>query len=387
MHQLLSETNANAPASAKLSLGDILLKRIRLALGDAVTDQILSLADTGTASTLAITQFQDLGDVCAIFGLDHLEFPPPGTLQPVDSSLYAWEAAEESMWSAVAEAMAVSVQELQQRVAATCAEGSALHELLHLSRVHQSRRYEAGCRTSVNLLLLCSISVLSGASAALRSSRTAEGSPNDQGSLAGRVYMRRNTSSIYRHLQLNCDMPVDYYNPANATTYSGRVDWGIGICPQISELCPRPQYMSCLTVVEAKNTVNWGSAQVQALGYMACIYNKRMQRGVRRDCTTYGVATDGHKWQFLAITQGGKVREGGEWSILQPGGVQKVMLRLIYILVRAAQLITPTSTPEKEPVNMEAFGAGFDDADVTWPAAVPHIIIPDPAENLALLSA
>ncbi|KAF8462442.1 hypothetical protein BDZ91DRAFT_784516, partial [Kalaharituber pfeilii] len=196
MHQLLSERNANAPASAKLSLGDILLKRIRLALGDAVADQVLSLADTGTASTLAITQLQDLSDVCAIFGLDHLEFLPPGTLQPVDPSMYAWEATEESMWSAVAEAMAVNMQELQQEVAAACAEGSALHELLHLSRAHQSRRYEAGCRTSVNLVLLCSISVLSGASAALRSSKTDEGSPNDQGSRADRAHTRRITPTI-----------------------------------------------------------------------------------------------------------------------------------------------------------------------------------------------
>ncbi|KAF8442683.1 hypothetical protein BGX38DRAFT_1272167 [Terfezia claveryi] len=65
--------------------------------------------------------------------------------------------------------------------------------------------------------------------------------------------------------------------------YTGRIDYAVALQD------PETQHLtSYLILVEAKRESEFNKARAQVLGYAACIWEARKQKGARLDCTTYG---------------------------------------------------------------------------------------------------
>lgn len=103
---------------------------------------------------------------------------------------------------------------------------------------------------------------------------------------------------------------------------------------------------SYLILVEAKRDSEFSKARSQALGYTACIWEARKAKGVRLDCTTYGLVTDGLKWQLLMINHDGIIKEG-QLLDARLDGWTIILSMLVAAINRAAQLQTPKNSPTK----------------------------------------
>ncbi|KAJ5543602.1 hypothetical protein N7535_006026 [Penicillium sp. DV-2018c] len=96
-----------------------------------------------------------------------------------------------------------------------------------------------------------------------------------------------------------------------------------------------------VVIVEAKKT-DLESGVAQALGYMGCIHRER-KRFPKRDCTVYGLATNGVAFPFL------KISNASRWSehivTLRSCEIGKPLGILVHMFCRAA-LMSPTHSKE-----------------------------------------
>jgi len=107
------------------------------------------------------------------------------------------------------------------------------------------------------------------------------------------------------------------------------VDYGVGIVSFGQKVSNR-RFHSLLIVVEAKQADNLESALPQLIVYLACLRQGREVRGLR-DCSVYGVTSDGYSFRFVTITHGGVVKVSRTFSISW-GDLQTIKGCIMYIL-------------------------------------------------------
>jgi len=121
------------------------------------------------------------------------------------------------------------------------------------------------------------------------------------------------------------------------------VDYGVGIV-SFGPKVPNRRFYSLLIAVKAKPTDNLESAIPQLIVYLACLRQGRGARK-RRDCSVYGVTSDGFSFRFVTITHEGVVKVSRTFSIAR-GDMQTVKGCIMHILQTTMERI-PTVTPEK----------------------------------------
>ncbi|RPB27174.1 hypothetical protein L211DRAFT_846713 [Terfezia boudieri ATCC MYA-4762] len=154
-------------------------------------------------------------------------------------------------------------------------------------------------------------------------------------------------------LQTRCRTPL---TGGVDVVYTGRADYAVALRDPTSQ-----RLTSYLILVEAKRDSEFNKARSQVLGYAACIWEARRAKGVRLDCTIYGVVTDGLRWQVVMINHHGVVQEG-ELLDERLEGWAVILRMLVAVINRAAQLQTPNNFPAKS--NSEEESTSMDDGDV-----------------------
>jgi hypothetical protein len=122
---------------------------------------------------------------------------------------------------------------------------------------------------------------------------------------------------------------------------SGRVDHGVGIVLRRPMKKPSRRFHSLLLCVEAKIKDNLGSAFGQLVTYLASLRESRINRG-KTDSSVYGVATDGLKYLFVAITNEGTLLFSKQFDVMS-GDLPVVLGSLRYILGKAISMSLKTS--------------------------------------------
>lgn len=174
-------------------------------------------------------------------------------------------------------------------------------------------------------------------------------------SLAGRL--KRRTPTQLTRMQLFGEMDLEYTRPPSESDtsitpaiyqYTGRCDYSIGIAlrPPLMSGKKSPLHISVLLVCEAKKHNNIAAAVNQLFGYLGILHAERKSAGKRRDCTTYGVATDGYKWVFVKVTHTGKVLKSPDMDITIDGGCA-VLRALVFVLRESMKLQTPENSPAR----------------------------------------
>jgi hypothetical protein len=130
------------------------------------------------------------------------------------------------------------------------------------------------------------------------------------------------------------------------TIINGRVDHGIGhiIVPRYGR--PRRLFQTLLTVVNAKTTRNLIEVVPELVVYLGSLHQSR-HRQRRRNCTVYGLASDGFSFLFLTITHDGVLKESKHFE-LTSGDLQLVLGCLKHILE-----VTSKEVPEDGSELME----------------------------------
>jgi hypothetical protein len=146
---------------------------------------------------------------------------------------------------------------------------------------------------------------------------------------------------------------------------NGRVDHGIG-----HVIIPGPRYdkrgrlfQTLLTVVNAKTAGNLVEVVPELVVYLGSLHQSR-HRQRRRDCTVYGVASDGYSFLFLTITHDGVLKESKHFELML-GELQLVLGCLKHILE-----VTCKEVPENGSKLMEDaydFEMDIDDSDYIRP--------------------
>jgi len=104
---------------------------------------------------------------------------------------------------------------------------------------------------------------------------------------------------------------------------------------------------SLLVVAEAKDLLHFDRRMVQLLAYLGCITRHRQERGTRIDNSSYGLVTDGARWQFVKLeSQAGigqhdtiQVRESPRFKLFGSDGDRRTILTLIiFMIVKGVQL-------------------------------------------------
>jgi hypothetical protein len=128
--------------------------------------------------------------------------------------------------------------------------------------------------------------------------------------------------------------PVRSFLPVG-TIINGKVDRGIGyvIAPRYG--IPRLHFQTLLMVVNAKTSENLIEVIPELVVYLGSLHQSRHRRR-RRDCTVYGVASDGYSFLFLTITHDGVLKESKHFELMS-GDVQLVLGCLKHILEMASK--------------------------------------------------
>jgi hypothetical protein len=104
---------------------------------------------------------------------------------------------------------------------------------------------------------------------------------------------------------------------------------------------PNRRFHSLLLCAEAKIKDNLGSAYGQLVVYLASLRESRINRG-KRDCSVYGIATDGLKYVFVTITNDGTLLFSKQFDV-EKGDLPVVLGCLRYILEKAVSM-SPNSS-------------------------------------------
>jgi len=138
------------------------------------------------------------------------------------------------------------------------------------------------------------------------------------------------------------------------------VDYGVGIV-SFGPKVPNRRFYSLLIAVAAKPTDDLGYALPQLIVYLACLRQGREAHG-RRDCSVYGVTSDGLSFRFATITHQGVVKVSKTFSIAT-GDMQTIKGFIMHIL-RTTMERSPNVTSEKTDDQSRAGETSYHDAAV-----------------------
>jgi len=214
-----------------------------------------------------------------------------------------------------------------------------LDRWLHIYDEVAIRHSEAICRMPIDQVLLEAIAIVGG------HARDCGEKPVSS------------TPSIYTRMRLFAELDLRYKPPQpvfpqsagpsqtgqgstllqRPKVYTGRFDYRIGFpsSPVMGHLSSLQ--VSHLGIVEAKMQDGIMEARRQLLAYVGCLYHGRRNAGMRVDCTSYGIASDGYSWVFLQITQDGTVRFT-EAKDIGAIGWEPILLTVIRVLKHATFL-------------------------------------------------
>lgn len=149
---------------------------------------------------------------------------------------------------------------------------------------------------------------------------------------------------------VNGEIEVFWRDADTFTSYSGRVDYGVGIAAKkppfphrtsssgtnsgLPKRTPYP-YAALLLCVEAKHEDDVDSATAQLAGYMAIIHRLRLAAKSRTpwiDACVYGIATDGLTYDFLQITGDSVLRKAPRIEIVDREDVARLVEGVLWIL-------------------------------------------------------
>lgn len=141
---------------------------------------------------------------------------------------------------------------------------------------------------------------------------------------------------------INGEVNVNWTHPTTAITYTGRLDYVIGIgdrtSPQHTLRSIRIPYQAYLLIVEAKRTKGVESATAQLFAYMAILYKLRLEStSTSIPRAIFGIATDGLTYDFLQIDKNGYMKIADRIQIWKPGMVRRVVSGVIWILEKEAE--------------------------------------------------
>ncbi|KAF8417595.1 hypothetical protein EV426DRAFT_699703 [Tirmania nivea] len=369
--------------SGSLKIPPTLLRRLRQQCSKDIFDLIQGIAaGVPEAYTLVtLTDLTSVADICRRFKLAQAETTAPDFLADVAlipaarSTTFDWPVPLEDMEDWVARDLSHYGIDLAEELHLALQPDSPLLRLLYNYRLLTTRDTEAACRTPVDLILLEALAVISGTNKRFRQERDREKQTNRN------HHHHEQTPSKFRNVQLKYEIPLHYDRVMERVHYSGRVDWTIATTTE-STGSRNTQYQatrSLLAVVECKQEITFEGAYAQILAYMAVLYRHREEVGARQDFTTYGIATDGYRWKFCAITPHSGtsttmdttavVRETAEFRLVR-GDIRPILLHVLYVIIQGYSCLTPASTPEK-PVKGHGNGSGNGngDGDVAFLAA------------------
>lgn len=145
---------------------------------------------------------------------------------------------------------------------------------------------------------------------------------------------------------VNGEIEMFWHDPLTFISYSGRVDYGVGIASKTAILArnlphstqhakrsPYP-YTALLLCVEAKRQGDVDTATAQLAAYMAIIHRHRLARGNPGVIKTsvYGIATDGLTYDFLEITSESRLRQARRIKLTDTADVASLVEGVLWIL-------------------------------------------------------
>ncbi|KAF8426073.1 hypothetical protein EV426DRAFT_594954 [Tirmania nivea] len=300
-----------------LEIPPAILARLRTVLDPCVFLHVQEVATSAYSRIpIAIATLTNTQDVCQTFHLvypgsndafdDQPLVPPPQSLGSVfRQSGIQWEVPQtdiEAWLDAALEGTGIGIKDLLTKAVAP---GAMLPTFCYMYQRTVDRKKEAACRPLVDMILLTAASMLK------RVDRDYQ--HYLQPLLQQRA--RRHTPNKFNKLKLYYELDLKYIDRGTRKTYTGRVDWGIGLHIGQSQLDNSQPwnsgYRQVLSVIEAKVPASLGRATAQVLAYMSCIFRTRERAGLRSDLSTYGVATDGIRWQFFCISPYSPHSDGG----------------------------------------------------------------------------
>ncbi|RPB20371.1 hypothetical protein L211DRAFT_870705 [Terfezia boudieri ATCC MYA-4762] len=199
------------------------------------------------------------------------------------------------------------------------------------------RETEAICRIAVDQALLEAAAIISGAA---EDWGNAIAIPNATPENPQKP-PRHRPSCALSATQERANCQIRQSSGIKEVVYTGRIDYALALRDPVTQ-----HLTSYLILVQAKRESEFDKARVQVLDYAACIWEARKQKGARLDCTTYGLATDGLRWQLIVIDHDGVVKDGKLLDATLNGWVD-VLQMLVAVLKRARQLQTPDNSPKK----------------------------------------
>lgn len=210
------------------------------------------------------------------------------------------------------------------------------------------RETEAACRIAVDQAILEAIAITSRMADDWRTATKHSDSTLANIEQNLRTLRRRTPIHIARRVQCLAEVKITSpihrqqdSQPSKAVVYTGRADYAVSTRDPATN-----RVTSYLILVEAKNEALFTHARAEVLGYVACIWEGRKEKGARTDCTTYGLATDGLKWQVVMIDHDGVVKEG-KLLDARLDGWSAVLQMLVALIKRAGELQTPKNSPQK----------------------------------------
>ncbi|KAF8418322.1 hypothetical protein EV426DRAFT_679850, partial [Tirmania nivea] len=215
------------------------------------------------------------------------------------------------------------------------------------------RGSESTCRTPIDALLNTCLILLKGMKFdPLTGSRIHNSEPTFAGD-AGDANIQPNPFA--NSILVNGEVSLEWTDPDTLVTWSGRIDYAIGIVhpgattshfppttSALPEKKPRLPYQAYLLVVEAKQSQDVDSAKAQLFGYLAVLHKLRKRNGgTTSSREVYGIATDGLEWVFLRITEDGVMQVGRRIELEEgPEQIRSVVGAVVGILQMGVEVVS-----------------------------------------------
>ncbi|KAF8422269.1 hypothetical protein EV426DRAFT_606746 [Tirmania nivea] len=223
---------------------------------------------------------------------------------------------------------------------------------------HFDRASESTCRSPIDFVLSECLTLLKGLCFDATSGQLQQG--YSAATIKGGAYAKATV--------IHGEVSLQWTHPYTGVTYSGRVDYAIGVVnkgalvevEQDGQKALRLPYQCYLLVVEAKRAMDVDGAVAQLFGYMAILH--KLRRGSRSNLMAmeiYGIATDGLIYDFLVIDGEGIMKRGPRIDIGEgPEQIQRVVHAMLWILEKELHIMNQkvlqvTSRPGSRMVSAE----------------------------------
>ena len=132
------------------------------------------------------------------------------------------------------------------------------------------------------------------------------------------------------------------------TTYTGRMDYGIGIHAHVDkEILQNSHWSQILTICEPKRPGHYLEAMGQLLTYLGSVYCYRKEHGSPH-LTLHGLATDGHMYYFIKINPDGDVFQTKTYDAQFSSHRSKILTILSYLLQKTYAEILRKGEPTND---------------------------------------